>query len=64
MDDEYLYTLKASGIPPARLTLKISALVILLRNMNPANGFCNGTRLVVVRMYSRAIKVEIISGEF
>jgi len=64
MDDEYLHTLEASGIPPARLTLKIGAPVMLLRNMNPANGFCNGTRLVVTRMHSRAIEVKIISGEF
>jgi hypothetical protein len=64
MDDEYLHTLEASGIPPARLTLKVGAPVILTRNMNPANGFCNGTRCIVKRMHSRALEVEIASGEF
>jgi hypothetical protein len=36
MDVEYLHTLEASGIPPARLTLKAGALVISPHNMNPA----------------------------
>ena len=64
MDDEYLHTLEASGIPPARLTLKIGAPVILMRNMNPAKGFCNGTRCIVKRMHSRALEIEIAAGEF
>ena len=51
IDDEYLHTLEASGILPTRLTLKVGASVILLRNMNPAEGFCNGTRMVVKGQY-------------
>lgn len=64
MDDEYLHTLETSGIPPARLALKVGAPVILLRNMNPANGFCNGTRCIVKRIHSRALEIEIASGEY
>ena len=64
MDVEYLHTLEASGVPPARLTLKIGAPVMLMRNMNPANGFCNGTRCIVKRIHSRSLDVEIASGEF
>src|SRR5271170_3677616 len=64
MDNEYLHTLEASGIPPARLTLKVGAPVILMRNMNPAKGFCNSTRCIVKRMHSRALEIEIASGEF
>jgi hypothetical protein len=64
MDDEYLHTLETSGIPPARLTLKVGAPVILMRNMNPAKGFCNGTRCIVKRMHSRALEIEIAAGEY
>jgi ATP-dependent exoDNAse (exonuclease V) alpha subunit len=64
MNDEYLHTFEAFGIPPPRLTLKIDAPMMLMRNMNPAKGFCNGTRCIVKRMHSRVIKVEISSGEF
>jgi hypothetical protein len=64
IDDEYLPTLKASGIPPARLILKVDAPVMFIRNINPANGFCNGTRCIVKRIHSRALEVEIAAGEF
>ena len=64
MEVEYLHILETSGIPSARLTLKISPPEILMRNMNPANGFYNGTRCIVKRIHSRAPEVEIISGEF
>jgi hypothetical protein len=44
--------------------LKISAPVILIRNINPAKRFYNGIRYIVKRIYSRVIKVEISFGEF
>eukprot|EP00267_Zea_mays_P049928 XP_020402655.1 uncharacterized protein LOC109943571 [Zea mays] len=44
---EFLNTLTPNGLPPHVLKLKIGCPVILLRNIDPANGLCNGTRLVV-----------------
>jgi len=44
---EFLNTLTPNGLPPHVLKLKIRCPVILLRNINPAGGLCNGTRLVV-----------------
>jgi ATP-dependent DNA helicase PIF1 len=44
---EFLNTLTPNGLPPHVLKLKIGCLVILLWNIDPANGLCNGTRLVV-----------------
>jgi hypothetical protein len=44
--------------------LKINALIILMRNINPVKGFYNNTRYIVKRIYSRVIKVKISSGEF
>ena len=44
---EFLNTLTPNGLPPHVLKLKIGCPIILLRNIDPANGLCNETRLVV-----------------
>ena len=44
---EYLNTLEMSGMPPHKLLLKKHMPILLLRNINPGEGLCNGTRLVV-----------------
>ena len=41
---------------------KIS-LKLLLRNINPAGGLCNGTRLIIKNIFSRLIEAEIAVGE-
>ncbi|XP_023751068.2 uncharacterized protein LOC111899444 [Lactuca sativa] len=43
---EYLNSLNVSGIPPHYLRLKIGCPVILLRNIDPSNGLCNGIGLI------------------
>ena len=58
---EFLNTLNITGLPPHLLNLKIGLPVILIRNVNPACGLCNGTRLISIR--SRIIEVEIAAGE-
>jgi len=47
---EYLQQLNASGLPPPLLCLKIGSPVILLRNLDPGEGLCNGTRMVVLNV--------------
>ena len=44
---EFLNSLISNGLSPHVLKLKLGCPVILLRNIDPANGLCNGTRLVV-----------------
>ncbi len=44
---EFLNTLEVSGMPSHKLSLKIGAPVILLRNLDPLARLCNGTRLIV-----------------
>jgi hypothetical protein len=60
---EFLNTLEVSGMPSHKLPLKIGALVILLRNLDPSAGLCNGTRLIVRRLMMRVIEAEIITGK-
>ena len=43
---EYLNTLQPNGFPPHILNLKPGMPLMLLRNLNPRQGLCNGTRLV------------------
>jgi hypothetical protein len=44
---EFLNTLTPNGLPPHVLNLKIDCMVILLRNIYPANRLFNGTRLIL-----------------
>jgi len=45
--DEFLNTLTPNGLPSHVLKLKIGCLVILLKNIDPANGLYNGTKLII-----------------
>uniref|UniRef100_K3YCB4 ATP-dependent DNA helicase n=2 Tax=Setaria italica TaxID=4555 RepID=K3YCB4_SETIT len=60
---EFLNTLTPNRLPPHLLKLKIGCPVILLRNINPANGLCNGTRLVVRGFQKNSIDAEIVLGQ-
>ncbi|KAF7372308.1 ATP-dependent DNA helicase [Mycena venus] len=60
---EYLRSLDASGLPPGELTLKPGCPVILLRNLAPSQGLCNGTRMVIRRMSDRVLEAEILGGQ-
>jgi len=44
---EYLNSLNLSGLPPHRLHIKTGAPIMLLRNLDPVRGHCNGTRYIV-----------------
>jgi ATP-dependent DNA helicase PIF1 len=58
---KFLNTLEVSGMPSHKLLLKIGAPMILLRNLDPLAGLCNGTRLIVRRFMMRVVEVEIIT---
>lgn len=59
---EFLRSLKMPDLPPGELKLKIGVPIILLRNLNPSEGLCNGTRLIVHDLQSKVIDAEIITG--
>jgi len=60
---EYLSSINSSNLPPGELRIKIGCPLILLRNISPAQGLCNGTRVVVVRGGDRVLEVKIIGGD-
>ena len=63
LQQEFLNVLAPNGIPPHELVLKKNCPVILLRNINPAEGLCNGTRLICRSFDRNVIDTEIAVGE-
>ncbi|KAG2544672.1 hypothetical protein PVAP13_9KG177801 [Panicum virgatum] len=58
---EFLNTIQMSGLPDHHLQLKIGVPIMLLRNLNPSKGLCNGTRLIVTQLTHRIIEAQIIT---
>ena len=61
---EYLRSLDIGGLPPSHLVLKVGCPVMLLRNLYPSEGLCNGTRMIVTRLGQRCTEVQILGGNF
>ncbi|GJT61107.1 DNA helicase [Tanacetum coccineum] len=59
---EYLNTLNFSGFPPHELELKVGIPIMLLRNVNLQGGMCNGTRMIVKKLWSKLIEAQVITG--
>ncbi|XP_016173712.1 ATP-dependent DNA helicase PIF1-like [Arachis ipaensis] len=59
---EFLNQITCSGLPNHSLKLKIGVPIILLRNIDPAGGLCNGTRLVVRDLGRNVIGANNVSG--
>ncbi|RZB42321.1 ATP-dependent DNA helicase PIF1, partial [Glycine soja] len=60
---DFLHSLKTLGIPNHKIRLKISTPVMLIRNLDQAEGLCNETRLIISRMTNHVIEARIISGK-
>ena len=60
--NEYLNTITVPGMPLHETELKINCPVILLHNLNPYEGLCNGTPMVVTAMAERVIEVQVLTG--
>ncbi|GMF54593.1 unnamed protein product [Phytophthora fragariaefolia] len=58
-EPEFLNSVNINGIPPHKLTLKKGGPIMLMRNLNPDLGLCNGTRLRVVELND----AKIMNGE-
>jgi ATP-dependent DNA helicase PIF1 len=59
----FLNFITPNGFPPHILRIKKNYPVILLRNLDPHNGLCNGTRLVVRGFGNNSIDVEIVNDQ-
>ena len=51
-------------MPPHSLTLKVGFPVMLLRNIAPEKGLCNGTRLIVTKLRAHVVEAKIAVGSY
>jgi hypothetical protein len=61
---EFLQSINIPSLPPSRLDLKKGSPIILLRNLCPKEGLCNGTRMVVTELHRYCIQARILGGDF
>jgi len=61
--EDFLRSLDPSSLPLSELKMKIGCPLMLLRNLDPSKGLCNGTRLILLCAYSRILEVLIIGGD-
>ena len=59
---EFLHSLTPSGFPPHSLSLKPGMPLMLLRNINPREGLCNGTKLVFEASLDNKVLQCVVSG--
>ena len=60
---EFLQQLNAGRLSPALLCLKVGSPVILLRNLDPREGLCNRTRMIVLNVRKKVLQYRIISKD-
>ncbi|XP_028110161.1 uncharacterized protein LOC114308706 [Camellia sinensis] len=61
--NEFLNSLDPPGLPAFKVELKVGCPIMLLRNIAPKDGLCNGTRLMVSRCDTHIIEARILTGE-
>ncbi|CAN1146786.1 ATP-dependent DNA helicase PIF1 [Linum perenne] len=59
---EFLNSLSFNGVPEHDLKLKPFCTVMLLRNLNPSVGLCNGTRILLTDLGNHLLRGIIVGG--
>ncbi|KAG5517414.1 hypothetical protein RHGRI_037973 [Rhododendron griersonianum] len=60
---DFMHSVCPPGLPAHRLVLKENCPVMMLRNLDPSKGLCNGTRLICRKLHKHVIMAEIAIGE-
>ena len=59
---EYLNSISAGSLPPHKLSIKVGCAIMLLRNIDPPQGLCNGTHLKVIRTTRYTLECSILGN--
>ncbi|CAN0899113.1 hypothetical protein LINGRAHAP2_LOCUS20076 [Linum grandiflorum] len=59
---EFLNSLSFNGVPEHAITLKEYTPIMILRNLNPSLGLCNGTRVLITKLCQYVIQGVVIGG--
>ncbi|XP_013665093.3 uncharacterized protein LOC106369492 [Brassica napus] len=59
---EFLNSIKTSGLPNHTLRLRVGTPVMILRNIDPEEGLCNGTRLQITQLANHILQAKVITG--
>ncbi len=60
--EEFLNTITSAGIPPHKLNIKKGCPIMLLRNLDPIKGHCNGTRYIVNELHDHVLDATVATG--
>ena len=60
---EYLNSINCSSLPLHKLELKKDCPVMVLRNLNPEERVCNGSRGILMRYQNRVLEIRLITGQ-
>ena len=59
---EYVNSLTTSRMPPDKVILKQGAIAMLLINPNTNQSLTNCTRLIIKKIHTKLLEVEIVTG--
>ena len=60
---EYLNAINCGSLPLSKLKLKVGCPVMVLKNLDAANGVCNGSRGILTRWRNRVLEVKLLTGD-
>ncbi|CAN1130399.1 ATP-dependent DNA helicase PIF1 [Linum perenne] len=61
---EFLNSLSFNGMSEHQLRFKPYTIVMLLRNLNPSVGLCNGTRILLTHLGTNVVRGLIVGGSY
>ena len=59
---DFLRSVDNPSLPQSELKMKIGCPLMLLQNLDPGKGLCNGTRMILLHAHSHILEVMVISG--
>ena len=60
---EYLNKINGSGLLPAKLDLKLSCPVTILKNLDQLHAVCNRSRGILTRCSNRVLEIRLLTGQ-